>query len=52
MIDTLLAITTYNQLEYTKLLLDYQALESRYELLQKLDMQKMKILRRIKLIRE
>jgi hypothetical protein len=40
------------KLEYTKLLLDYQALESRYELLQKLDTQKMKILRRIKLIRE
>ena len=40
------------KLEYAKLLLDYQALESRYELLQKLDTQKMKILRRIKLIRE
>ena len=40
------------KLEYSKLLLDYQALESRYELLQKLDTQKMQILRRIKLIRE
>ena len=40
------------KLEYSKLLLDYQALESRYELLQKLDTQKMKILRSIKIIRE
>jgi trypsin len=40
------------KLEYAKLLLDYQALESRYELLQKLDTEKMKLLRRIKLIRE
>ena len=40
------------KLEYTKLLLDYQALESKYELLQKLDREKMKMLKRIKIIRE
>ena len=38
--------------EYKKLLLDYQALESKYELLQKLDREKMKMLKRIKIIRE
>ena len=40
------------KLEYKKLLLDYQALESKYELLQKLDREKMKMLKRIKIIRE
>ena len=40
------------KLEYTKLLLDYQALESKYELLQRLDREKMKMLKMIKIIRE
>ena len=40
------------KLEYKKLLLDYQALESKYELLQRLDREKMKMLKRIKIIRE
>ena len=40
------------KLEYKKLLLDYQALESKYELLQRLDREKMKMLKMIKIIRE